>query len=138
MKKNIRYLFDLDNTLCVTQKNDKGEWDYNNSKPIEDRIKIVNKLFEDGNYIIVDTARGSSSKKDWYDLTKNQLDRFGLKYHELRSGVKYNADIFIDDKGINSELFFSNFTKKKRIGIEINGVLRDTLKKYNKNTKNGI
>jgi len=25
-----------------------------------------------------------------------------------------------------------------RIGIELNGVLRDTLKKYNKSTKNGI
>ena len=25
-----------------------------------------------------------------------------------------------------------------KIGIEINGVLRDTLKKFNKNTKNGI
>lgn len=129
MKKNIRYLFDLDNTLCITQKNDKGEWDYNNSKPIEDRINIVNKLFEDGNYIIIDTARGSSSKKNWYDLTKNQLEQFGLKYHELRSGVKYNADVFVDDKGINSEVFFSNLTKKKRIGVEINGVLRDTLKK---------
>lgn len=117
-----RYVFDLDNTLCDTQKNQNGHWDYSNSKPFVDRIEKVNKLFEEGNYIIIETARGSVSKKNWYEETYNQLVSFGLKFNELRTGVKFNGDIFIDDKGINSELFFSEDN------IEILDV-------YNENTK---
>jgi FMN phosphatase YigB (HAD superfamily) len=100
------YVFDLDNTLCDTQKKSDGNWDYINAKPFEDRIKKVNTLYDDGNYIIVETARGCISKKNWYEQTYNQLINFGLKFHELRTGVKFNADYFIDDKAINSETFF--------------------------------
>lgn len=101
-----RYVFDLDNTLCDTKKNESGNWDYVGSKPMKNRIELVNSLYEDGNYIIVETARGSVSKKNWYEETHNQLVSFGLKFHELRTGVKFNGDIFIDDKGVNSEDFF--------------------------------
>lgn len=102
------YVFDLDNTLCITTKNDNGDWDYENSQPIQERINVVNKLFDSGNYIIIDTARGSTSKKNWQETTFNQLKTFGLRYNELRSGVKFSADFFIDDKGINSEDFFKD------------------------------
>lgn len=103
-----RYVFDLDNTLCDTKKSDFGNWDYLNSKPFKERIDFVNNLFDNGNYIIIETARGTSSKKNWYEETYKQLIDFGLKFHELRTGVKFNGDIFIDDKGINSEIFFDN------------------------------
>ena len=106
----MKYVFDLDNTLCLTEKNEEGNWDYLNSRPILERIEIVNKLFESGNYIIIETARGCVSKKNWYEVTYNQLVAFGLKFHELRTGVKFNGDLFVDDKGVNSEIFF----KKKR------------------------
>jgi FMN phosphatase YigB (HAD superfamily) len=102
----LRYVFDLDNTLCVTKKNNDGVWDYENSEPLIDRIQIVNELYEQGNYIIIDTARGSTSKKDWYNFTMNQLKEFGVKFNELRSGIKFSGDYYIDDKGINSEDFF--------------------------------
>jgi CMP-N,N'-diacetyllegionaminic acid synthase len=101
-----RYVFDLDNTLCDTKRKDDGNWDYLNAPPFVDRITKVNKLFEDGNYIIIETARGCVSKKNWYEETYKQLMSFGLKFHELRAGVKFNADFFIDDKAINSEDFF--------------------------------
>jgi CMP-N,N'-diacetyllegionaminic acid synthase len=101
-----RYVFDLDNTLCDTKRKDDGNWDYLNALPFIDRICKVNKLFEDGNYIIIETARGCVSKKNWYEETYKQLISFGLKFHELRAGVKFNADFFIDDKAINSEDFF--------------------------------
>lgn len=106
-----RYVFDLDNTLCDTKKKDNNHWDYLGSKPFKERIKKVNELFEQGDYIIVETARGSVSKKNWYEETYKQLVDYGLKFHELRTGVKFNGDLFVDDKGINSEIFFdeSNF-----------------------------
>lgn len=109
----MRYVFDLDNTLCNTKKNEEGNWDYLNSEPFKDRINIVNKLYDENNHIIIETARGSVSKKNWYEETYKQLVSFGLKFHELRAGVKFNGDIFIDDKGVNSEDFFS----KKNIQI---------------------
>jgi hypothetical protein len=102
------YLFDLDNTLCMTEKKEDGNWDYLNSKPIQNRIDYVNDLFDNGHKIIIETARGSVSKKNWYEETHNQLINFGLKFHELRTGVKFNFDYSIDDKGYNSEDFFSN------------------------------
>ena len=101
-----RYVFDLDNTLCDTQKKPDGNWDYLGAKPFKDRIKTVNDLYQQGNYIIVETARGCVSKRNWYEKTYNQLVNFGLKFHELRAGVKFNSDYFIDDKAINSEDFF--------------------------------
>lgn len=105
----MRYVFDLDNTLCDTKKNDSGNWDYLNAEPFKERIDIVNSLYDGGNYIIVETARGCVSKKNWYEDTYKQLISFGLKFHELRAGVKFNADYFIDDKAINSELFFKKW-----------------------------
>lgn len=102
-----RYVFDLDNTLCVVQKAEMGRWLYLEALPIKDRIEKVNKLFDEGNYIIIDTARGSYSKKNWYEDTYNQLVSFGLKFHELRTGVKIYADYYIDDKAINSETYFN-------------------------------
>jgi CMP-N,N'-diacetyllegionaminic acid synthase len=100
------YVFDLDHTLCDTKKKDDGNWDYLNSTPYQDRIEKVNRLFDDGNKIIIETARGNSSKINWYLNTHNQLVSWGLKFHELRTGVKYGADFYIDDKGINAEVFF--------------------------------
>jgi hypothetical protein len=87
VENNKRYVFDLDNTLCITSKDSNGKWDYRKSTPIKDRIEKVNKLFQEGNYIIIETARGSSSKIEWYDFTKKQIESFGLKFNEQRSGV---------------------------------------------------
>ena len=103
----MRYVFDLDNTLCDTKKKDDGNWDYLNANPFLERIQTVNKLHDDGHYIIIETARGCVSKKNWYEQTYHQLVSFGLKFHELRAGVKFNADFFIDDKAINSNDFFN-------------------------------
>jgi hypothetical protein len=95
------YCFDLDNTLCVTV-----DGDYKNSTPIQDRIDRVNKLHSEGNRIIIDTARGSVTGIDWFDLTKSQLDSWGVIYDELRVGIKKYADVYIDDKGISDTVFF--------------------------------
>lgn len=95
------YCFDLDGTICTNT-----EGDYLNANPFYDRIKILNNLFDIGNTIIIDTARGSTTGIDWHESTKKQLEDWGVKYHKLRVGVKLNADIFVDDKGINDKLFF--------------------------------
>ena len=103
------YCFDLDNTLCDTKQNSDGTMDYMGASPFEDRIALVNSLYNDGNTIYIETARGSGSGIDWFLQTKNQLDGWGVKYHQLRTGIKFPADIFIDDKGISDKDFFNKF-----------------------------
>ena len=100
------YVFDLDNTLCDTRKGDDGRWKYFDSIPFTNRINVVNKLWDEGHTIIIETARGCNSKINYYEDTFNQLRSWGLKFTTLRTGVKFGADYFIDDKGINSEDFF--------------------------------
>ena len=94
------YIFDLDGTLCTQEE------DYSKAEPYEERIFKVNELYEQGNKIIIDTARGSNTGIDWRNLTEQQLRKWKLKYHSLRVGEKYCADFYIDDKAYNSNEFF--------------------------------
>ena len=91
---------DIDNTILTTEG-----VDYRNSKPISDRIEVINSLYDKGHGIVYWTARGSGSGEDWSEITREQLKRYGAKYHTLKFG-KPIYDLFIDDKNINSEEFF--------------------------------
>jgi cytidyltransferase-like protein len=86
------YAIDVDGILCHTRGND-----YKNSQPKLENIYMVNFLYNRGNYIKIFTARGSTSKIDWRELTEKQLKEWGVKYHELIMG-KPSFDILIDDK----------------------------------------
>ena len=107
----MRYVFDLDGTICDKDKND----DYDNSYPFLERIRKINKLYDEGNYIVFHTARGMGrynnnanlAIQEFYSLTKKQLEEWGVKYHELILG-KPSGDIYIDDKGIKDGEFFAN------------------------------
>lgn len=97
------YCFDLDGTLCT---NTNGE--YENAKPFENRIMYVRSLYHQGHTILIETARGATTGIDWTELTTQQLKEWNCPYHKLRVGIKMNADIYIDDKGINDKSFFNN------------------------------
>jgi len=94
------YCFDIDDTICTT-----NGMDYSQATPLIERIAVLNSLFDDGNIIKLNTARGSKTGIDWTDLTKHQLKSWGVKYHELHMAKPY-ADYYIDDKGVYSEDFF--------------------------------
>jgi len=99
----MRYCFDIDGTLCYTPNDTKGKPDYENAQPFPFMVEQVNRLYDEGNYIIMQTARGKSSGIDHTDLTKKQLGDWGYKYHELFPMFsKPTADIFIDDRGVNA------------------------------------
>ena len=102
------YCFDLDNTICVTEGNR-----YEEAQPILERINKVNELYDQGHTIIIETARGCVSGKNWWYYTTDQLKFWGVKYHSLRTGVKWGADFFIDDKGINDKDFFKDGISKE-------------------------
>jgi dTDP-glucose 4,6-dehydratase len=93
---------DIDNTIALTIGTN-----YKKAIPVKDRIKKINNLYESGHKIIYWTARGSQTGIDWKAVTTFQLLRWGAKFHELKMG-KPAYDLFIDDKNINSEMFFNH------------------------------
>ena len=49
----MRYCIDIDGTICTPTV---GR-DYHKAEPWSDRIKVLNKLYDEGNHIIYFTAR---------------------------------------------------------------------------------
>ena len=107
----MTYVFDIDGTLCTKAV----DFDYEESKPIEERIEAVNCLYDQGHTIIMQTARGMGRNNNnpqkaieqFYAMTAEQLNQWGVKYHALFLG-KPAGDIYVDDKGIRDEDFFRN------------------------------
>lgn len=85
---------DIDETICYY----KNKRDYNLALPLVDNIKKINILYDEGHTITYWTARGSVTKIDWYDVTKQQLNEWGCKYHHLSVGEKPPYDLLICDK----------------------------------------
>ena len=91
----MTYAIDIDGLLC-----DDMLGKYEESTPDYESIKKVNNLYEEGHYIKIFTGRGSATGIDWRDFTLNQLNEWGVKYHELILG-KPVCDIIVDDKAIS-------------------------------------
>ena len=64
-------------------------------------------MYDSGNYIILYTSRGTGSGIDWEDFTIEQVNSWGVKYHELLLG-KPRYDIFIDDRAINNKDWYKS------------------------------
>ena|SRR3990167_2153454 len=94
------YCFDLDGVLCSDEKN------VYEAKPLLERIKEVNKLYDQGHTILIDTARGTRTGKQHQEMTENQIKKWGIKYTLLRTGMKFFADCYIDDRGLSDKQFF--------------------------------
>ena len=99
----MRYMFDMDNTLCTTNGTD-----YENADPIEPRITHVKELIEQGHDVAVYTARGDmhiASIPTMLNLTRSQLESWGLGdipvYH------KPWADVYVDDRAYDDKSYFN-------------------------------
>lgn len=103
----MKYMIDIDGTICDTVNRD-----YPNSKPIMDRIAKLNALYDKGHEMHYWTARGTTSGKDWLELTIKQLNDWGVKYHSVKVG-KPDYDIWVDDKARDSEVFFKTYVLYK-------------------------
>lgn len=91
--------------------------------------EVINKLHDEGNKIIIISFRKGKYIKDPYMLTKNYLDRYGIKYDKIYvdTGSKVdeclenNVSLFIDDKeghceevsaaGVDTIIFTSLYNK---------------------------
>jgi len=103
---------DLDDTLCKRPNNVEhlGIKKYTYCEPIQNTIDIINTMYDNGNTIIIYTARGMSTfggdvnlvYSNLYELTIKQLLNWGIKYHQLIMG-KIHYDLLIDDKCMRPE-----------------------------------
>ena len=97
------FAFDIDVDICKTKGND-----YNNSIPNKKVIYKINHLHDQGNQIIIFTARfmgrTNNDYKKAYDLgysfTLEQLKSWNVKFDKLFFG-KPSFDMLIDDKAFN-------------------------------------
>ena len=90
---------------------DRLEYIMDNAEIKENAKEVINKLYDEGNKIIIISFRKGKYISDPYALTKNWLDRNGVKYHKIYvdTGTKVdeclenNVKLFIDDKESHCE-----------------------------------
>ena len=86
------YAFDLDGTLCQERKT----FEKCLAAPKQNVIDVANKLYDEGNTIIIFTARSWSEHK----MTEYWLKENKVKYHQLICG-KPIYNVFVDDRALN-------------------------------------
>ena len=90
---------------------DRLEYIMDNTEIKPGAVEIINKLHDEGNKIVFISFRKDKYIKDPYTLTKNYLDRHGIKYDGLfvNTGTKTDeclengVKLFIDDKESHCE-----------------------------------
>ena len=97
-------LVDIDETICFYP--DKRRYD--RAEPHQGNIDKINKLYNEGWYVVYWTARGGSEKSKalglcYYEFTWAQLESWGCKFNDLSTGskgkyLKPACDMVIDDK----------------------------------------
>jgi hypothetical protein len=118
-KNKFIICFDIDNTICFTNK----AKEYGKSRKNVKAIKVVNDLYDNGYYIKLYTARGmdrfnsdlNKIHKVFYNFTSVQLKNWGVRYHELILG-KISYNLFIDDKSYGFNKNWIEVLRKKFLG----------------------
>ena len=88
-----RYCVDIDGTIC----NHTVGRDYHKAQPWQDRIKVLNKLYDEGNYIIYFTARAMGRFSDQpHTIAAQKAKEVLLKYKELLFKAVRNEDLVMN------------------------------------------
>lgn len=87
----MQIIIDLDGTICTEEKT----YSRSLAKPIEGAIDNINKLYDEGNIIIIYSSRSWME----FEMTNHWLKTNGVKYHQLVLG-KPIGDVWIDDRAI--------------------------------------
>jgi len=111
MSRQKTIAFDLDDVLCERDSKFEslGALKYHHCVPKMEYINMANSLYEAGYKIIVYTARGMTHfagdvkaiEENLRSITEQQLNDWGVRYHELVFGKKH-YELLIDDKALNS------------------------------------
>ena len=99
----------------------------NKAKPRENVVEVINKLKNDGNEIIIITARDSEFHDDPYKYSKDWLDKNNIYYDKLvvnarnkdDACIEEKIDLFIDDSKNNCLIVEKAGIKTIRVCNEI-------------------
>lgn len=90
--KNPTLFVDIDGTLVEYRK--FSELSESVLTPIQDVIDFVNNHYDNGSVVMITTARPST-----YELfTKQELEKIGLKYHQLIMDCGRGTRVILNDK----------------------------------------
>lgn len=90
------YIFDIDGVIAKSNE----MLEYEKSLPDMDIIHLINQLYDAGNEIILFTARGYKTGIDWTQMTREQMNQWGVKYTKLMFN-KPAGDFYIDDHNLD-------------------------------------
>tara|TARA_Y100000310_G_scaffold334281_1_gene413742 strand:+ start:990 stop:1289 length:300 start_codon:yes stop_codon:yes gene_type:complete len=92
----MKIYVDIDETICHYDGVER--LGYKNALPITSHITKINNLYDQGHEITYWTSRGSVSGIDYFEITEQQLKKWGCKYHMLSVGEKPAYDLLICDR----------------------------------------
>ncbi len=87
----MQIIIDLDGTICTEEKT----YSRSLAKPLPNAVGYINQLHDEGNIIIIYSARSWME----FEMTSDWLKKNEIKYHQLVLG-KPIGDIWIDDRAI--------------------------------------
>lgn len=80
MDRPVTIRVDVDGTICTRPKGTG----YDQSRPIPEMIRLINGLHEAGWWVVYWTSRGARTGTGYAELTRQQLEKWGCKYAELK------------------------------------------------------
>jgi hydroxymethylpyrimidine pyrophosphatase-like HAD family hydrolase len=90
--KNPTFFVDIDGTLVVYRK--FSELETATLTPVQDVIDTINQYYDEGAIIVITSARPQT-----YELfTKQELEKIGVKYHQLVMGIGRGTRVVLNDK----------------------------------------
>jgi capsule biosynthesis phosphatase len=103
----MRIVIDLDGTICTLKQKSES---YEDVKLIPGAAEFIKKLRNEGNYVIIQTARNMATcesnlgkvMKNVGKVTLDWLEKNEVEYDEIFFG-KPNAQIYIDDRALRFE-----------------------------------
>lgn len=104
----MRICFDMDGVIATVVP----DGDYSKAQPIQTTVDLINALHDKGHKILINTARGFVSGKDWRDLTLEQLMLWGVNFDALYFD-KPGADYYVDDRSVTLDFLEECVLKEK-------------------------
>ena len=98
LELDMEIIVDIDRTICKFTTEDTMS--YEDVEPIYDIIESINYLYDKGFNIIIRTGRGGNTGINWKELTKKQLNEWGVKYHRLEFVKKPKRYVNVDDRNV--------------------------------------
>lgn len=90
--KNPTFFVDIDGTLVVYRK--FSELETATLTPVQDVIDTINQYYDEGAIIVITSARPQTFEL----FTKQELEKIGVKYHQLVMGIGRGTRVVLNDK----------------------------------------